>query len=496
MVTRPQNHRKRSLSTIIRRFFVHSAPIATEVLGESVDPASPRHVVARYAEATAADARAAVAAAAAAAVEWAAAPPLRRATVATAIADLIDRRSDDIAALITREEGKPLGAARGEAGKSAEQFRLAAQLAYLVEGTTYPQEASATFAYTLRSPLGVVAAITPWNFPLSLAARKIAPALAAGNAVVFKPSPVTAGVGSWFAEVAAEAGVPDGVLQIVHGQDPEAMTALVSAGDVGGISFTGSDAVGAALRRSANGRARLQLELGGHNAAVVCADADLDAAAAKVAGGAFDLTGQACTSTDRVLVAESVAAEFTELLAGKVRALRVGHGDRAGVTTGPVATARQFERLARLKDSALAAGAHVVAEARLDDDRDGDGWWIVPTLFAGVPAGHPLVDGEVFGPYLSVVPVGSVQEALRVVNSSAHGLVTAVHTRDLGVAHRFAQQAACGIVKINDRTTGNGIAPPFGGWKASSGGAFPEGGRQALDFVTDTKTVYLNYGER
>jgi alpha-ketoglutaric semialdehyde dehydrogenase len=475
---------------------VHSAPTATVTVGESVDPASPATVVARYAEATADDARAAVTAAATAATAWAATPPLRRATALTAIADLIDRRADDVAALITREEGKPLAAARGEAGKSAEQFRLAAQLAYLVEGTTYPQEAATTFAYTLRSPLGVVVAITPWNFPLSLAARKIAPALAAGNAVVFKPSPVTAGVGSWLAEVAAEAGVPDGVLQLVQGQDPDAMAALVSAPEVAGITFTGSDAVGAALRRQANGRARLQMELGGHNAAVVCADADLSAAAAKVAGGAFDLTGQACTSTDRVLVEAPVAAEFAELLAAKVRALRVGHGDRAGVTTGPVATRAQFERLTRLKDSAIAAGARVVAEAGLDDDRDPAGWWITPTLFADVPAGHPLVEGEVFGPYLSVLPVDSVDEALRVVNSSAHGLVTAVHTRDLGVAHRFAQQAACGIVKINDRTTGNGIAPPFGGWKASSGGAFPEGGRQALDFVTDTKTVYLNYGER
>jgi alpha-ketoglutaric semialdehyde dehydrogenase len=475
---------------------VHSAPTAIATPGESVDPTSPADVVFRYAEATPADARAAVSVAATAATGWAAAPPLRRATALTAIADLIDRRADDVAALITREEGKPVAAARGEAGKSAEQFRLAAQLAYLVEGTTYPQESGSTFAYTLRCPLGVVVAITPWNFPLSLAARKIAPALAAGNAVVFKPSPVTAGVGSWLAEVAAEAGVPDGVLRLLQGQDPEAMTALVSAPEVAAISFTGSDAVGAVLRRHASGRARLQLELGGHNAAVVCADADLEAAATKVAGGAFDLTGQACTSTDRVLVAEPVAAEFTELLAARVRGLRVGHGDRAGVTTGPVATRAQFERLTRLKESAVAAGARVVAEASLDDEHDGAGWWVRPTLFADVPAGHSLVDGEVFGPYLSVLPVGSVGEAVQVVDSSAHGLVTAIHTRDLAVAHRFAQQVSCGIVKINDRTTGNGIAPPFGGWKASSGGAFPEGGRQALDFVTDTKTIYLNYGER
>ncbi|OLT09427.1 hypothetical protein BJF78_30655 [Pseudonocardia sp. CNS-139] len=149
-------------------------------------------------------------------------PAAAPATALTALADLVERRADEVAALITREEGKPLPAARGEAGKAAEQFRLAAQLAYLVEGTTYPQETAGTFAYTLRSPLGVVVAITPWNFPLSLAARKIAPALAAGNTVVFKPSPVTAGVGQWLADAAAEAGVPDGVLNIVHGHGPDA----------------------------------------------------------------------------------------------------------------------------------------------------------------------------------------------------------------------------------------------------------------------------------
>ena len=482
---------------------MHSAPSApaadpgspAESVCVSVDPAAPHRVVGRYRSATAADAGAAVSTAAAAAPAWAAASPLRRATVLGGIADLLDRRVDEIAALVTREEGKPLGAARGEAGKTAEQFRLAAQLAYQVEGTTYPTETPGTFAYTLRGPLGVVAAITPWNFPLSLAARKIAPALAAGNAVVFKPSPVTGAVGQWLVDAAAEAGLPDGLLPVLHGEDPNAMAALVGAPEVAAISFTGSDAVGARIRRGAHDRARLQLELGGHNAAVVCADADLDAAAAKVAAGAFDLTGQACTSTDRVLVARPVAAELVGLLAERVRALRVGPGDRQGVTTGPVATDRQLARLTALRDSAVAAGARVVAEAPLDDDRDPEGNWVTPALFADVPAGHDLVAREVFGPFLSVLPVGSVDEALDVVNSSRHGLVTAVHTRDLGVAHRFARAAQCGIVKINDRTTGNGVAPPFGGWKASSGGAFPEGGRQALDFVTETKTVYLTHEE-
>lgn len=462
--------------------------------GRSVDPASPARVVHTFRPATAADVRAALDGAAACAVEWAATPPQHRATVLTEIAERLEARRDEVAALITREEGKPAGAARGEVGKSAEQFRLAAQLAYLVEGTTYPTESAGTFAYTLRGPLGVIAAVTPWNFPLSLAARKIAPALAAGNAVVFKPSPVTAGTGALLADIAVESGLQPPVLPVLQGHDPAAMTALLSDERVRGVSFTGSDGVGALVRAQAHGQARLQLELGGRNAAVVCTDADLEMAAANVAAGAFGLTGQACTSTDRVLVAEPVADEFTALLAAKVRMLRVGPGDREGVTTGPVATRTQFERLTALRESALTAGARVVAEADLLDGRDQDGYWVCPTLFADVPENHPLVTAEVFGPFCSVVPVRDLGEAIEIVNTSSHGLATAVHTTDLASAHRFATAVHCGIVKVNGPTTGNGVAPPFGGWKASSAGAFPEGGRQALDFVTDTKTVYVTHG--
>ncbi|MGI5231839.1 aldehyde dehydrogenase family protein [Actinoallomurus sp. CA-142502] len=484
---------------------MHFAPSASPVGGlappdpadgRSVDPAAPGRVVHTFRPATAADVHTAIDEAEAAAREWAASTPLRRATVLAGIADGLERRRDELAALITSEEGKPAGAARGEVGKSAEQFRLAAQLAYLVEGTTYPGEAPGTFAFTLRGPLGVIAAITPWNFPLSLAARKIAPALAVGNAVVFKPSPVTAGTGALLVEIAVEAGLPAPVLPVLQGHDSEAMAALLGDERIRGISFTGSDGVGALIRAHAHRQARLQLELGGRNAAVVCADADLEKAAADIVAGAFGLTGQACTSTDRVLVAKPVAAEFTALLTAKVRALRVGPGDRDGVTTGPVATAAQFERLTALKDHALAAGAGAVAEAELLDGRDPDGYWVAPTLFTEVPENHPLVADEVFGPFCSVVPVGDVEEALAIVNASSHGLVTGVHTADLAGAHRFAAAARCGIVKVNAPTTGNGVAPPFGGWKASSGGAFPEGGRQALDFVTDTKTVYLTHGAK
>lgn len=460
----------------------------------SVNPAQPSQTVHEFAPTSKEQVREALGTAQAAAPGWAASSPAQRAAVLNRVADELSEHASELGRLITREEGKTVAAATGEVRKAAEQFRFAAQLAYQVEGTTYPQETAGTFAYTLRSPLGVVVAITPWNFPVSLAARKIAPALAAGNAVLFKPSPVTAGAGDALARACWAAGVPQEVLHLVQGDDRDAMGALVASPEVAAVTFTGSDAVGNILRRTVNPRARLQFELGGHNAAIVCADANLPRAAAAVASGAMELTGQACTATDRVLVERPVYDEFVGMLAEKVRAMRVGSGEAPGTTLGPVATAAQHERLTDL----LAAGTRdgtVVAQGEVEADVDPQGYWVTPTVFTDLPGDHVLNTREIFGPLLSVVPVDSFEEALAVVNTSDHGLVTAIHTRDLGTAHRFAQAATCGIVKVNDRTTGNGVAPPFGGWKASSSGAFPEGGRTALDFVTDTKTVYFGYEE-
>lgn len=461
----------------------------------STNPAVPGDIVGTLPRATPAEAASAVAVADEAARRWSALPAGSRAGVLNRVADALENEADTLARLITREQGKPLGAAKGEVAKTVEQFRLSAQLAFLVEGVTYPRESAALSAWTMRVPLGVVVAITPWNFPVSLAARKIAPALAAGNAVVFKPSPVTAACGAYLAEVCHRAGVPEEVLPVLHGDDPEAMAALTCAPEVRAVTFTGSDAVGAVLHRTTNPAARRQFELGGHNAALVCADADLPRAAAAVAGGAFGLTGQVCTATDRVLVERSVLAEFTELLGEEAVKLRVGRGDDGDAALGPVATRAQRDRLTGLVESARAAGAKIVGEGKLLPGLDPEGHWVSPVLFEGVPEDHPVNTREIFGPLLSILPVDGLREGLEVINSGPHGLVTAVHTRDLGTTGRFLREARCGIVKVNDRTTGNGVAPPFGGWGASSSGAFPEGGRTALEFVTDTKTVYCDYLE-
>ena len=462
--------------------------------GHSVNPARPSEVIYEFANTTPSQVLHSVSAAAAASSEWARTTPGHRAETLLAIAANLSENAEDLALLITREEGKVLGSSAGEVRKTIEQFRFAAHLAYEVEGRTYPQESHGQFAYTLRSPLGVVVAITPWNFPLSLAARKIAPALAAGNAVLFKPSPVTAGSGRALVDACHAAGVPAAILTLVEGDDHDAMAAMVGAPEVRAVSFTGSDAVGAILQRTTNPSARRQFEMGGHNASLVSASADLERAAQAVSAGALGLTGQACTATDRVLVQREVLHEFLPHLVAAMQKLQVGPGVEPTSSIGPVATAGQYERLTKLLESATQAG-NVLAQIQPEPSVDPSGYWIPPTVLTDVPVGHQLNTGEVFGPLLSVIPIDSVHEGLALVNSSEHGLVSAIHTQDLDEAQRFAQHAESGIVKVNQSTTGNGVAPPFGGLKASSSGAFPEGGRSALDFVTGTKTIYIGYQE-
>lgn len=429
--------------------------------------------------------------AAAAQAHWSRQPPSQRAVIVGGIGHALARETQEVAGLITREEGKVLSESRGEVLKSAQQFLFASQLAYFGEGTTFPDEEPDTFTYTVREPVGVVAAITPYNFPVSLPARKIAAALALGNAVVFKPSPVTAACGEFLVHVAREAGLPDGVLQIVQGSEPRGMAAMVGHPSVGAVTFTGSDAVGEAVRQNVSRSVRLQMELSGHNASIVCADADLEEAAAAVAGAAFGLAGQACTSTDRVLVANAVFDDFRQALAAQVSRIRVGDGAAAGVTCGPVATKGRQELLIDLAASARAAGARVVSEASLPNDSDG--YFVAPTVFENVSEDHPLAAAEIFGPYVVLVPVADAEAAVRMVNQGRHGLVSAVFTRDLRTAMRCARDLRVGVVKVNRRSTGNGIAPPFGGLKASSAGGYPEGGRQAVDFFTSVKTVYSGF---
>ena len=459
----------------------------------SVNPAAPSDVVAEMAATTPDELTKILDTAVEAQLSWGRAAPARRAAVLAAIAAALNSQADNLVELIVREEGKTVAEATVEVRKSVEQFSLAAQLAYLVEGVQYPEEEPGTSAYTLRSPLGLIAAITPWNFPISLPARKLAAALAVGNAAIFKPSPVVAATGARLVQIASDAGLPAGLLGLVQGADPATLASLAGDPRVRAVTFTGSDGVGERLAGSIHRFARIQLELGGRNAAVVAADADLDRAAADIAKAAFGQSGQTCTATDRVLVERPVLARLAELLSDRVAGLVVGPGHDRTASCGPVATAEQKQRLDAIIASAHDAGCRELARGRLSEGIDPDGYWVAPVLFADVPAQHRLLTEEMFGPVLSLVAVDSVAEAVHDINADGHGLVASIHTASLSTAGRFARDVRCGMVKINGKTTGNGVAPPFGGWGASSSGAFPEGGRQAIDFFTETKTVYSTY---
>lgn len=459
---------------------------------DSVNPALPSEVVGTFHPATAGDVDTVVASAKDAQRSWWSRPVSERATVIGGIAHALARELHQLAALITQEEGKPLAASEGEVRKSVEQFHFASQLAYLSEGSTYPSEARGVLAYTLRSPVGVVVAITPWNFPVSLPARKLAVALATGNAVILKPSPVTAATGDLLVELCREAGLPPALLQVVHGDDPEAMAALVGDERVGAITFTGSDAVGEKVRSLARPHVRLQAELGGHNGVLVCADADLPHAAKEIAGAAFSLTGQACTAPSRVLVERAAHGELCRLLAEETRRTVAGPGTSTGVTCGPVATQFRMEHLQAVREQAIGAG-RVLGEGTLAKDADPSGYWVVPVAVTDLPEDHPVLAEEIFGPILPVQAVDGPEQAIALLNADPHGLTAGVHTTSLSTAHRFAQSVQAGIVKVNQRTTGNGVAPPFGGWGASRLGTLPEGGQQSIHFFTDVKTVYLQH---
>jgi aldehyde dehydrogenase (NAD+) len=347
---------------------------------------------------------------------------------------------------------------------------------------------SGSFVITMREPVGVVAAITPWNFPLNIPSRKLAPALAAGNGVVFKPSELTPVLGQRLVEALLEAGVPAGALALVHGH-AEVGKALVSDPRVGAVTFTGSTAVGESIHASVKPWIRTQLEMGGKNALVVWEDADLDRAAQIVVKGAFGLSGQACTGTSRVVVHESLANGLLDRVMEFARATSIGDGMDEGVTMGPLASAAQ----ARKYQDYLEVGR---SEARLEtpthDCAPEGGYFVRPAIFSDVRPDSRLAQEEVFSPILAFMTVGSFDEAVKVVNDSSYGLSSGIVTGRLDTALRFANEVEAGVVKVNQPTTGVAINAPFGGLKRSSTQTFKEqAGATMMQFYTREKTVYF-----
>jgi aldehyde dehydrogenase (NAD+) len=344
--------------------------------------------------------------------------------------------------------------------------------------------------YSQREPLGVVTVISPWNFPVSIPARKIAPALITGNTVVFKPSSDAPLSGLRLAESLIQAGLPKGVLNFITGRASEVGPVLVESPAVRAISFTGSTAAGEQIHRAAAMTTRTQMELGGKNPLIVMDDAHLDQAVDLVIKGGLSLSGQACTGTSRVLVMKAVKAAFTDKLVARVGALKIGSGMTPGIDVGPLATRAQLETVLGYIAIGKSEATLLCGGEQLMSSDFAHGYYVAPAVFTDVTQQMRIAREEIFGPVIAIIEVDSYEDAIAKANDSEYGLSAAIATTSTVHAHRFAQDIQSGTVKINRTTTGNLINAPFGGLKRSSTATFRESGRTGLEFYTQVKTVY------
>ena len=459
------------------------------------NPADSREIVAEYPASGAEETRAAIQAAQKVFGSWSAMTAVARGRVLSKASQILEGRKAELAELLTREEGKTLAESAGEVQRAVDIFRFFGGLSYTIGGQTIPHDLPGNLLYTMRQPLGVVGLITPWNFPVAIPAWKMAPALVTGNTVVIKPASPAPALTCEIARALQEAGLPKGVLNVVLGDGRSVGGTLASDGAVAGVSFTGSYSVGHVIyQQLAQRMARAQMEMGGKNPTIVLGDADLDLAATLVAKAGFGLTGQACTATSRAIVERSVLEAFTEKLVGKAKALKVGNGLTQGAEMGPAVNEQQLEsNLAHVK-AAVKEGAQLAfGGERLSGGDFANGFFLQPTVLTNVKPNYRIACEEVFGPVVAVMVVDSFDEALSVANSLEVGLSASVVTRDLKKAMLYAERIQCGVVKVNQISTGLALQAPFGGVKKSSTDSFKEQGPGAIDFYTRVKTVYLDY---
>lgn len=461
---------------------------------DSVNPANTNEIVGRFPNLQADEAVEAVEAAAQAFPSWRDTPVSKRSEILLKAADLLEHRVDQYGRELCREEGKLLSVAKQEVKRAAATFRFYAQEGLSLVGETFTTDDSASFVFSHREPLGVVTAITPWNFPISIPSRKIAPALVTGNTVVFKPASDTPLIALRLVECLVEAGLPAGVLNLVTGSARRVGTAITTHPDVKAITFTGSTLAGEAIHRNVSLTTRTQMELGGKNPILVMEDADIAKAVQLTIKGGFDLSGQACTGTSRVIVMRQVYEEYAKALVKAAKTLKIGDGLAADTEMGPLANASQMDtvlsyiRLGQEQGATLLFGGD-----RLEGDAYQNGYFIRPAVFVDVTSKMTIAQEEIFGPVISVMIVDSFDEAIHLANDVAYGLSASIVTRDIERANRFVRRIESGTVKINRTTTGNLIQAPFGGLKKSSTSTFRESGRIGLEFFTQLKTVYYGY---
>jgi acyl-CoA reductase-like NAD-dependent aldehyde dehydrogenase len=450
-------------------------------LGETLEVVEPatEEVLEKVPRAGIEETDAAVARAKAAFPAWRAVTPADRASLLRRLADALEGQLDDLARLEARNAGKPIGDALGEMGMVVDTFRYYAGAPERLLGDTIP--VAGGLGFTVREPLGVVALITPWNFPLTIAAWKLAPALAAGNTVVLKPAELTPLTALRFERIARDAGLPEGVVNVVVGPGRTCGQRLVEHPDVAKVAFTGSTDVGRGIAAAAAGTIkRVTLELGGKSANVVFADADLERAAATAPLAVFGNAGQDCCARSRILVERSALDRFMEAMEEAVSAIVVGDPLDPETTMGPLISAAHRETVA----SFVGDGAPVAIRG---DAPEGKGFWFPPTVLAPVSYDDRVAREEVFGPVACVIPFRDEAEAVALANDTVYGLSGSIWTRDGAKALRVARAIEAGVLSINSNTSVR-VTTPFGGFKQSGVGR--ELGPHALDHYTEVKTVY------
>ncbi|MGH7510610.1 MAG: aldehyde dehydrogenase family protein [Gemmatimonadales bacterium] len=466
----------------------------TDAYIENRNPADPTDLIGRFPDSDQRDVDPAVRSATRGFALWSRTPAPVRGEVLRRVGDLLVERKEAIADAMTREMGKVLAETRGDVQEGIDTAYYAATEGRRLFGQVVPSELRSKWAMSYRRPIGVVGLITPFNFPLAIPTWKMFPALVCGNSVIIKPSEDVPHTVHLLVEILLEAGLPPEVVQLVHGRGETVGKALVEHPDIPVISFTGSTETGAIIGETC-GRMhkRLSLEMGGKNAMIVMDDADQDLALEGILWGAFGTTGQRCTATSRLILHEKVHDSFLRRLADAAESLKLGDGRQAQTDVGPLIheaareKVEQYVEIGRKQGADLVTGGKRATGGKLDR-----GWFYQPTVFAGVKPKTRLEQEEIFGPVLSVVRVGSFEEAVQVNNDVRYGLSSSIYTGDVGLAFRAMQEMDNGITYVNAPTIGAEAHLPFGGVKATGNG-HREGGWEVYEFYSETKVCYVDY---
>ena len=467
--------------------------------GETFESTSPANgeAIGTFPRSGAEDVARAVAAAKSAYEDWRLVPAPRRGEILFRFAQLLTDQKEDVSQLMAREMGKVLPEARGDVQEAIDMAYYMGGEGRRLFGQTTPSELPDKFNMSVRQPIGVVGVITPWNFPIAIPSWKILPALVCGNTVVFKPATDTPTLGERFVELLIEAGVPGGVVNIVHGGGGEVGNAIVIHPDVPVITLTGSRETGVQVTKDAADRLKhVHLELGGKNAIIVLDDADLELAVEGIVWSAFGTSGQRCTAASRVIAQDGIYDELTSRLVDEAEKLRLGVGWEQDTDVGPVINQAALEKIHSYTTIGKDEGATLLTGGEVaSGDGFDKGFYYRPTIFGDVDPEMRIAQEEIFGPTVGIIKVSDADEAIRVSNGIKYGLSSSIFTRDVNKAFRAMRDLKAGITYINAGTIGAEVHLPFGGVK-DTGNGHREAGQAALDFFTEWKSIYVDYSGR